>query len=111
MILAVVEICGRFITTYSDIKNKISENEYWLHALTDTSGELFIAELDTDMDRFLVGVLGMGVEADGISDEEIGIVLLFALVVIKTSNCCQSSVPLRTTYLLTFYFSIISSDN
>ena len=88
----------------SDIKNEISENEYWLHALTDTSGELFIAELDTDVDRFLVGVLGMGVEADGTSDEEIGIVLLFALVVIKISNLlsivCSTAYNLSSNVLL-----------
>ena len=38
------------------------------------------------MDHFLLGVLGVSVEADNISDEEIGIMLLFAVVAIKTSN-------------------------
>ena len=60
----------------------------------DISGQLFIAELDADVDRFLVGVLGVDVKVDGIPDEEMGIVLLFALVVIKNSNllsiCCST---------------------
>ena len=104
VILAVVEICGRFIKTYHDIKNEISKNAYWLHTLTDTSGELFIAELDADVDRFLVSVLGMDVKVDGIPDEEMGIVLLFALVVIKNSNllsiCCSTVYNFSSNILL-----------
>ena len=56
------------------------------------------------MDRFLVGVVGVDVEVDGILDEEMGIVLLFALVVIKNSNllsiCCSTAYNFSFNVLL-----------
>ena len=46
-----------------------------MYTLTDTSGESFIAELDADVDHFLVGVID---EADGNSgDDEPGTLLLY----------------------------------
>ena len=104
MILAVVEIYGCFIKTYCDIKNGFPKVYIGYMHLLDISGELFIAELDTIVDCFLVGVLDVNVEVDVISDEEMGIVLLFALVVIKNSNllsiCCSTVYNFPSNVLL-----------
>ena len=82
----------------------ISKSVYWLHVLTRYIWRAIHSRTGCWCRLLSSSVLDVNVEVDVISDEEMGIVLLFALVVIKNSNllsiCCSTVYNFPSNVLL-----------